>query len=85
MRLLNIAELNVISGAGFAGEDSSYMCTYSLVQYYNSRLTMLEHDYNGDTLENAPWYASDQESLKMYQSWAFTYCPQEITDALLVI
>ncbi len=85
MRLLCKSELNNISGAHFAETDCSYMCTYSLVQYYNSRFSVLENQYNGDTSENASWYDSDKQMQDMYQSWALKYCSNEIINEFLVV
>ncbi|MFI4938283.1 MAG: hypothetical protein ACHQJ6_07240 [Candidatus Berkiellales bacterium] len=76
MKLINNSDLNKISGAT---TNSSYMCIYSLIQYQNSRFTMLDHAYQGNSAEEpTPGFNSDKESFAMYRKWADQYCPQEI-------
>lgn len=75
MKVLKNSDLNKISGASY---DPTYMCTYSLIQYQNSRFIMLMHAYNGNTAENTPRFNSDKESNDMYLSWINQYCSTEM-------
>ncbi len=83
MNIISDSELSKISGGEFAGEDSYYMCTYSLTQYHNSRFQVLKMRYNGDTPENVPYYNDQADFVDMYKSWISTYCPNEIAETFM--
>lgn len=75
MKALNNSDLNKICGAS---HDPTYMCTYSLIQYQNSRFRMLENAYFGNTVDNSPGFKGDQEMFDMYRNWIEQYCSPEM-------
>lgn len=75
MKLINHSDLHKINGAS---QGSAYMCIYSIMQYENSRFVMLDNAYQGNTMENAPWYQRENESFEMYRAWVDKYCSAEI-------
>jgi hypothetical protein len=81
MKLLNNIDLHQVS----AGSASiSYICAYSLLQYQNSRFTMLEHAYYGNTAEDKQtWFNHDKNMLDLYQGWIKQWCPADVSSEYL--